>query len=219
MAPEKNFCANCGNPLEEGDKFCAYCGNPLSGVESTPQSALSTPPPAPPSQSPVAPGQMAAPAPAAQPDQEKVIGVIPVSRKKSLFSFESFSLVVTERRMIFALMTKEIMKEQAAQLYSKGFLKGLGNLVTQSSGNNYIAQRYLNKPPEEALKENPQNFAIDRSSIKKIKLAAGFIGVGGQDAAEGKLEIQSMGEKLSFIVKQNDYSTAREVFKRAEISG
>ena len=67
------------------------------------------------------------------------------------------------------------------------------------------------------MKENPQNFAIDRSSIKKIKLTTGFVSVGGQDAAEGKLEIQSAGEKLSFIVKPIDCGTAAKVFKRAGI--
>ena len=43
---------------------------------------------------------------------ENLIGVIPgISRKKGLFKFESFHAVVTDRRIIFALLTNEIMKE------------------------------------------------------------------------------------------------------------
>jgi len=43
------------------------------------------------------------------------------------------------------------------------------------------------------------------------------VGGSGQNATEGKLEIQSAGEKLSFIVKPIDCGTAAKVFKRAGI--
>jgi len=211
MVSEKKFCSNCGNPLESGARFCPYCGSPLSGVQSPQSVPVTAPVASPPQTAPAAP--LTQPA-SATVSEEKLIGVIPLSQRKGLFKFESFSLLVTEKRMIFALITNTIMKEQAAQLHSQGFAKGLGSLLTSASATDYISKRYFFKSPEDALKENAENFAIDRSRIKKVKVHSGFIDTSGQSDNNGKLEIETLDKKLSFMLKDSDYSVAKAVLKQ-----
>jgi hypothetical protein len=135
MNPVRNFCTNCGQPLGAKAKFCAGCGAPVASIniEETvsppayqPPPGNTQPPPQAPQQSPVyqqpqyppqqgyyAPPQ-AVPGYGYQPPAgpipgEVVIGVIPnAMKKKNLIMSDTFNIVVTNHRMICALLTSEI---------------------------------------------------------------------------------------------------------------
>jgi len=199
MVQEKSFCTNCGAALDKGTKFCGSCGQKLS------ESAASS---------------VATPAPVASTSQgvsaEQLVGIIPaVSRKKGFISVEAFNVVVTERRMIFAIMTTEMIKEEAKKAGKKGGLAGIFNAVTAGYS---LYKRYLDMAPEAALKENPQNFFVDLNRIKKVKVKEGrnlTRGIGVPRYEDSHLEVETAGEKYKFTVPHNFIGTAREVVSKA----
>jgi hypothetical protein len=148
--------------------------------------------------------------------EEKLIGIIPaVSRKKGFISREAFNVVVTERRMIFAVMTQEMLKEEAKKVRKGGGLLGIFSAATVGYS---LYERYLDMPPEAALKENPQNFFVDLNRIKKVKVKEGrnlTRGTGMSQYEESHLEIETAGEKYKFIVPHDFIDTAREVLRKA----
>jgi hypothetical protein len=92
------------------------------------------------------------------------------------FGGKPYTMVLTERRVIFAHMTSAMSKQlvavarDSAKADGKGFFGQWGAQLTAYSG---FAQGYLDKSPEEALAETPENFAIERSTILKVKLKSG----------------------------------------------
>jgi hypothetical protein len=91
---------------------------------------------------------------------------------------EAYSLILTDRRIIFAELTKETVAELVSQARSdakaegKGFLGQWGALVRAPA--NYH-DRYWQTPPAAALTESPSNFAIERAAIKKMKFKTGIV--------------------------------------------
>jgi len=181
---EQNFCTNCGQEIGEGARFCANCGSPADGNHGN----VGT---------------------------ENLIGIIPgVSRKKGLFKSETFNILVTEKRMIFTLVTNEIMKEQATQLKGQGFL---ARLQGAASGE-YITRRYHDIPPEQALKESPGNFSIDIAEVKKVKTKTGMSNPDNVHDSDGKLEIHTLREKFSFVLPAHSQVAAKMAFKNVGLS-
>ena len=181
---EKKQCTNCGQEIGEGAKFCSSCGSPVGGVQNS------------------AAG-------------ENLVGIIPgVHRKKGLFGSETFNILVTDNRLVFALLTNDIIKEQAAQLKGQGFM---ARLQGAASGE-YITRRYQDMPPEQALKESPGNFTITTSDVKKIKIKMGSANTGNVHDDDGKLEIQTNRDKLSFVLPAGSYPAAKTVLKNAGLA-
>ena len=149
------------------------------------------------------------------------------SRKKSLIALEVFNIIVTNQRMIFALMTAQMIKDAAAS--HRG--EGVGGFF-QAMGSGYtLWERYLQMPPEQALHENPNNFAVFLNQISRVKytgmkaiFSAGAVSVGfrvggsnynNRNNDNAKLEIDTVGGKYNFeIVLQFQQQTA-EVLKKA----
>ena len=220
MVAEKKFCSNCGNPLDIGAKFCAFCGQPLTQIppttaparkivttapsaSNTTESAISTN-----SNVPAAKVDLAPPV-------EQILGVIPgISRKKGMFNFESYHIIVTPKRLIFAAVTNEIMKEEAQK--SSG--KGIGSYLKTALAGNDFTQRYLNMAPEQALHESPQNFDVDLSRIRKVKVEQGTLYLDGRKQDEGKLIIETAGDKLSFMLRNNYCDVARQLVQNVGLA-
>lgn len=210
MAQGNKYCTQCGAPLNQGARFCGSCGQPVlaTPVAPAPQNAPSPLP----RQNPPAPV-----------NSEKVIGIMPcLSRKKGLLAVEGFNAVVTDRRIVFALMTNEMIREEAKKDRG-GFLANMAGAAT--AGYN-IWKRYQNMTPEQALTENPQNFAIALNQIRKVKFDAGrtllkkgVISVGvnvNRDKDEpAHLEIETATEKIKFDIATNFQEEARTALKQA----
>jgi len=164
----KRFCTGCGALLPADVRFCGSCGKPLAVSATAPVSPVApvtTVVQAAPAPVPVAPAPVAS-------NVEALIGVIPsVSRKKGLMGVEGFNIIVTQRRMIFAVATNEMIKEEAKRVGKEGgFFAGMLNAATVGYT---FYKRYLDMVPDAALAENPQNFAVDLSRIRKVKIEAG----------------------------------------------
>jgi hypothetical protein len=210
MTQGKRFCTGCGLPLAADDSFCGSCGK-KAPVSSIPSTAPATPPPQ-------------------DTYGELLLGIIPsVSRKKGMMGVEGFNIIVTRRRMIFALMTNEMMKGEAKK-NSKGggFLGGMLNYAT--IGYTFY-KRYLNMTPDAALAENPQNFAVDLSQIKKVKIDAGkeitnyYTIEANRDKIfeqyqyeKDKLEIQTIKEKYDFELPGSSLGKAMDAIEKAGLA-
>jgi hypothetical protein len=194
MVPEKSFCTNCGAALDRGAKFCGSCGQKVSASTAE-----------------------AAPAPTTVGGgDEKLVGIIPaVSRKKGFLSMEAFNVVVTERRMIFAIMTPEMIKEAAKQERKKG----LAGVFSAAFVGYTLHERYLDMPPEAALNENPENFAVDLGAIKKVKVKGGnsWVRSGVTQYEQGQLEIETAGEKYKFTMPHDTVDNAKEVLRQVRL--
>jgi hypothetical protein len=220
MNSDRRSCTHCGNQLEAGAGFCGFCGQPVSGQNLAPPPIINTPvraaPAAPLQATPGPTGMAATTSPALS--GEKLVGVIPgISRKRGFFKFESFNAVVTDRRIIFALLTNEIMKEEA----KKNAGGGIGAIFKAAMAGGNTHQRYQQMSPEDALKENLENFAIEIARIRKVKVQRGSEGFElgpNQKDEEGKLYIETVGEKLSFVLKNYYCDTALQLLRQAGLA-
>jgi hypothetical protein len=201
--PERKFCSSCGKPENVGARFCAYCGQAFAGSVSA----------FPPSQSPPSVNIANQPLPLpSSPSGENIIGVIPgASRKKGMFAIEAYHVVVTEKRLIFAIVTKEAIKEESQKSSGKGF----GGFLKTALAGNDLTQRYLNLTPQQALRETPENFDIDINRIRKIKIEKGLENMDNRNDNDGKLILETVGDKLSFALRNHYVDTARELLRQA----
>jgi hypothetical protein len=218
----KRFCTQCGTPLDSEDKFCASCGRPVKAPAAAaaapvvPTAAPAAPIAAPvtspvtPAAPPAQPSSEAQPMP--QRDIETVTGAVQVVRRKNMFSFETFHLILTSKRMIFAAFTNDIVKQAAREAGQTGFFSGLVGAAT--IGFTYY-KKYLTMDPEAVLRENPQNFALQRSNIRKVKLEMGSRHrdpkTRHETWDESKLDIETTTEKYSFRVPHQLHDQAQAV--------
>lgn len=108
---------------------------------------------------------------------ERVVAVMPyVLRKKGLLGFrqESYTLVMTESRLLFAQMTKQLQKKQSDELSKlsqenqkagRGFFASWGDSI--AAGLTWY-DRYLAMEPETILKETATNFALSKKEIDSV---------------------------------------------------
>jgi hypothetical protein len=167
--------------------------------------------------------------------QEQVIGVLPgLYRQKGFMQRESFSAVVTDRRIIFALSTQEMIKEESRQRWEESKKKGGGGWASglwdsMTIGANFH-KRYLGISPDIALSENPGNFFIDRSQVKWIKAGLGALRhhdhhsgatftFGHADREDGKVEIELQKGHFTFGLSASHYEEARTTLRQAGIPG
>jgi len=127
--------------------------------------------------------------------EEKIAGLIPLLKKpKSFGRWDAYAVIVTSQRTIFAQLTSNMLKDAAVEAQRKGKEEGKGffsRWADQLKATTSYSERYRNIPPEEALNENPGNFAIPNHDIKLIKIKKRHSGRDqetGQTITEVKIE-------------------------------
>jgi len=216
MTQGNRFCTYCGAALTPADHFCSSCGKPLASPAPVPPAPVYSPPPAPVSYAPPQPAVTI----------EALIGIIPaVSRKKNMMAMEGFNIIVTQRRMIFAVMTNDMLSQAAKQAGKEGgFLGGMLNAATVDYT---FYKRYLTMPPDAALAENPQNFAAELSQVRKIKISGEkevdnyFTMKANQNSIlkqhqyqEGTISIETAGGNYNFNLPSSSMNMALETVKK-----
>lgn len=93
MTSPQKFCTACGAPLAAGKRFCTQCGQP---VELPGRSAGIAPEAV----------QAAPAAPAAGVSGERILGIVPFI-EQGLLSVLHYTLIVTDRRLIFCTWSPE----------------------------------------------------------------------------------------------------------------
>jgi hypothetical protein len=197
------FCGACGAPVRETAKFCNLCGAPAGGPPAQPGTTpfLGTTPAAAAPVSTTPPGAGSA---------EAVLGVIGNAKKMKMFgaSYDTYSIVVTNRRMIFAHLTQAltnaaIMEAQAkAKAEGKGFFGIVQDQMAASFG---FALRYEKMSPDQTLAETTGNSAIENTRITAIKMQLKDSGNLGYN--EFKTVIESMDGKFEYIIAEDERFT------------
>ncbi len=210
MAQDKRFCTNCGAPLEKGGRFCGQCGQPVSitsGVPS-PQSA-GTP----------------TPLIATATSGEAVLGIIPnVTRKKGLFGQEAYNIVFTDRKVIFAILTAAMIKEESRRQQAEAKEKNQGFLASTfayMTAGYSVYRRYFSMPPEAIITESPENFFVDMGRVKSARIDEGRRvrqANGIYTHVDSKIVIDTTNGKYSFNLPGEAVDAAGGVLKKVGLS-
>ena len=216
MTQGNRFCPYCGTALTPADHFCSSCGKPLVSPAPASPAPVYTPPPT--------PVYYAPPQPAV--NNEALIGIIPaVSRKKNLMAVEGFNIIVTQRRMIFAVMTNDMVNQAAKQAGKEGGF--FGGIINAATIGYTFYKRYLTMLPDAALAENTQNFAVELSQVRKIKITGEkevdnyFTMEANQNSIfehhqyqEGTISIQTAGGNYNFNLPSSSMKMALDTVKK-----
>src|SRR4030042_5371014 len=116
------FCTNCGKPINPNDNFCASCGGKLKNSESHPTLQSQAPPPQRTAveifTNPLQPQSVTTIDETSPKDiwNESIQLVFPdYNVRKGLLSAEQYTLVVTNKRTIFAKQTRDVEEEALKQ--------------------------------------------------------------------------------------------------------
>jgi len=201
MPQAARFCTNCGAPLNPDNRFCGSCGHAVEQVsDATPPAA-----PAQPVQ-PVRPAPQAAPAmPAAQIEpgmhSEPILGTIANVQKRKGFmgiSADTYNLIVTPTRLVFAYVSQQTMKAEVAEANQEAKAQGknwLGVVGAQMGWLKRLLAKYNSMTIEEILAQYPGSFIISNAEVKKIRLGA----PSDEDSnVQGVMSIDTLAGKHSF---------------------
>lgn len=165
------FCPNCGIPVEATQKFCPSCGTKLGLVPVPPQQVAQ--PNAQPTSVPILtpiPQVPVAPVATAPILNERIVAIVPNLKKpKSFGRWDTYNLIVTERRCVFAMLTSDMLNRaikeanEQGKSQGKGFMDRWGDQLQASMG---YWRQYESIEPEKALRENKENFSVDLSAVK-----------------------------------------------------
>ncbi|MCK8115819.1 zinc ribbon domain-containing protein [Anaerosoma tenue] len=161
MPSSSRFCSSCGAEAGAGDAFCTACGAPLQAA--APEPAAPTPAPA---GAPAASGE----------EILAVIGGLTLVAGFMGLKQKSYTLVITDRRLIFAELTKEKVTatvnaaRDSAKAEGKGFFGQWGAQLKSSTS---YSEAYWRMSPDAALAETPGNWAVERSQYQGAKFRMG----------------------------------------------
>jgi hypothetical protein len=205
------FCTKCGSQVDSSGKFCQNCGATVNiPITNTSNPALTEPAPA--TSAPIPQPALVTPAaPAyASADTEQVLGVIALTKPKSLGRCDRFTAVVTSRRFIVAQLTNKMVADAAMQARDEAKAEGkgfFGQWANQLKGSSSFTQKYLTMNPDAAIAETQGNFAIDHAAVNEVKL--NLKNLGNEDEAsqhEFELNIYStQGQHQYRMAENNDY--------------
>ena len=105
---------------------------------------------------------------------ERVTGVIPLARTKTgMFSTKTYTLVVTDRRLIMAEATSAVMKDVAEDARASKKAEGGGFFSqwgAQIAASIHYADRYLALSPDAIAAETPGNIVLAPSDVRAVKV-------------------------------------------------
>ena len=107
---------------------------------------------------------------------EKILEVVPVNWKKSMFKQEPWALVITDKRFVFAKWTQELFKKESDRRKEETKEAGGGKLKQFFSqigtGFTYF-NKYYEIKPDDIINEHNENFTLSPKDIIKIDMKKG----------------------------------------------
>jgi len=130
-------------------------------------------------------------------ESEQIVGIIPdLKHKKGFLKYEGCNVIVTDRRLIVARMTKEMRK---------------------SLGDTPLDQKYRGMTMDAILAETQGNFAIAADEIKRIRVERGSGGDIEVSGGSDRLIVKTTSSKYLFTFggKSIPAKEARALLKEA----
>lgn len=190
------YCENCGTPVNPNVTFCGNCGIPQK------QQIQHFPPPLP-SLLITQIEQVKILNQFSQVVTEQILSFIIAQSSKRFGNADYYTGILTNQQLIFAPMTKEMLREvsEISKQQAKGKL-GPGPITYP------YQQRYLSMAPSAILVNTPGCLVIQNSSIQEINLAVvGSIGDGYSDTNEYEMKISSIVGNYTFrMTKRDEYA-------------
>jgi hypothetical protein len=118
--------------------------------------------------------------PQASPDDERVLAVIgDLTRAGGMTTRrKTYSLIITDRRLVFAELTRDKLAASAASARDAARAQGKSiwrQWRAQMRAPSVIHETYRGMAPEAALAESPGNFAVKRSDIREVRVETGMV--------------------------------------------
>jgi hypothetical protein len=198
-----SFCEKCGAAVKPDLNFCGNCGAPQNANHRAQFSYSSVPPP-PNYHNSI--GGLAESStfqpPYPQRAVEQIASFIIVNKSKRFGGEEYFTGILTTTQLIFAPMTKEMLKEVTN--ISRQQAKNPNNPPTSVYP---YQQLYLNVPPSTILNQTPGCIPVQNSSIREINVKlVNSIGDGYSDFQEYEMQIVFDMQTLTFrMTKRDEY--------------
>ncbi|HSW58542.1 MAG TPA: zinc ribbon domain-containing protein [Dehalococcoidales bacterium] len=194
------FCTHCGKPIKETQKFCGACGMQIESEAST-ENRTAMPPPSEDQKTSL--------------KGETLKIIIPnLMLQKSWGRSETFNLIVTDQRSIFARLTSQIMNETVKMRREKAAAEGkgfFGKWAAQMKGFNTYTDRYQTMNPDEVLSEDKENFQIQNSLIKKVKSSSDTLDERGMYT----IEFTTTTQKLRFKTQYNPDQALKAAYNQS----
>lgn len=193
MNADPKFCSQCGVALNPGARFCPQCGQPVTAATPSPPQR-----PSPPS-------------------NEPILGIVPLAQRRKGFlglGVETFNIIITPHRLVFAIVTKEQMNQAVATARDQARSEGkgfFGQAAAQMGWVNVICQSYATTPIPTIL-NRPDSFAIANSAIQKIRLRNRQVDEDSTITTE--LIIKTTGGKHKFTLQTMNRRQAREILQQ-----
>ena len=190
------YCENCGTQLNPNVNFCRNCGTQQK------QQIQHFPPPPPTFMTQNE--QVKTLNPTSQVGTEQILSFIIAQKSKRFGNADYYTGILTNQQLIFAPMTKEMLREvsEISKQQAKGKL-GPGPITYP------YQQRYLSMSSSAILANTPGCIVIQNSSIQEINLTVvGSIGDGYSDTNEYEMKIESSAGYYAFrMTKRDEYAS------------
>ena len=122
-------------------------------------------------------------------------------------SYDTWNLVVTNRRMIMVQMTAAMLNAAVAEAQAKAKAEGkgfFGSMKDQLSASFGYATRYETMNPDMALSETPGNFAVENARITAINLKVKTSGSDDAEYTEFRISIESADGRHEYLMAEDD---------------
>ncbi len=142
---------------------------------------------------------------------ERIVGIVP-NLTTGMFGQRSYDMIVTNYRLIFAMRTKETIRQEHEKAMAGTQNQGLLTKWKTSiaAGFNY-QQRYYQMPPEAILREVPDNYEIRPEQVNKVRVIAGHWNEDYGKHDSNKLKIKWSGGKNKFSFESMNSNQVRDM--------
>jgi len=158
-------------------------------------------------------------APQAAGGDEPVLAVLPaLERRKGLMGSQTFNLVMTPHRLIFARLTSQMLQavskraKEAAKAEGKGFLGQWGAMF---DANGRICEEYLTMPANEILASHADNFVIPVNQVRKVEVKRGWPGTADDSQPDPDKLVIYASRKQTFSLKGINVRQAKNILRSA----
>lgn len=136
---------------------------------------------------------------------ERILSVIPnVAVQAGFMGFKSrvYSLIISNNRIVFALLDDGLMWQLGQQEREQAKAQGMGTMGQWSASFqawDRLVQHYIQQGPDGILAENPENFAVDRADVSAVKLKSTGSGAAGSPRLD-YLILKTTGKKYKALL-------------------